>query len=119
MKIGKMFTTRLLAWCYKLSRLATPKLSVKRSFGSVSKKLILSFLSALILLQGTLSPALAQTVTPARWYDQSILEWYVRVFNTDVSPAQEIFGERYAAAQVQWILYSLLVFFMNLMFNSQ
>jgi len=42
------------------------------------------------------------------WYDQhNILEWYVKVFDDSSTPANEVFGERYTAAQVQWVLFSL------------
>lgn len=40
------------------------------------------------------------------WYTQSFPSFFVKVF--DDSNPTEIFGERYTAAQVQWILYSLI-----------
>lgn len=39
------------------------------------------------------------------WYNQSFTEWYAKVYDTQNS--SEIFGERYTAAQVQWIFYSI------------
>ncbi|MBX4206140.1 hypothetical protein KW795_02985, partial [Candidatus Microgenomates bacterium] len=41
------------------------------------------------------------------WYAPSPGEWYVKTYDSSVSPS-EIFGERYTAAQVTWIVYSLL-----------
>ncbi|MCX7928508.1 MAG: hypothetical protein N2558_02380 [Patescibacteria group bacterium] len=46
----------------------------------------------------------AQLVGP--WYDQTFPQWFIKVYE-DSNP-QEIFGERYTAAQVQWIFYSLV-----------
>ena len=40
------------------------------------------------------------------WYTQSFPTWFVKVFD-DTNPT-EIFGERYTAAQVQWVVYSLI-----------
>jgi len=54
-----------------------------------------------------LSPAKAQTT----WYNQSFQEWYGKVY--DQSNPSEIFGERYTAAQVQWIVYGLFSFMVN------
>ena len=39
------------------------------------------------------------------WYTQSFPTWFVKVFD-DTNPT-EIFGERYTAAQVQWVVFSL------------
>jgi hypothetical protein len=70
------------------------------------KKIVLSVLSALILLQATASYALAQQ--PATWYNQGLEEWYTKVYNQSVSPGEDIFGERYTAAQVDWIIWSVI-----------
>lgn len=43
---------------------------------------------------------------PSPWYNQSYDEWEAKVY--DEKNPQEIFGERYTAAQVQWIVYSLI-----------
>ncbi len=70
------------------------------------KKLLLSFLIGLTLLFSFapyLSPVKAQS-----WYDQSPLEWYLKVYDENTSPSNEIFGERYTAAQVQWVIYSVI-----------
>lgn len=42
------------------------------------------------------------------WYNQSFEDWFIKVYDDKVSSPTEIFGERYTAAQVQWILYSLV-----------
>lgn len=42
------------------------------------------------------------------WYsEQNPFAWYQKVYDESISPSSEIFGERYTAAQVQWITYSL------------
>lgn len=45
------------------------------------------------------------------WFDSGFLNWYTKVY--DDSNEDEIFGERYTAAQVQWIFYSIFSFFLN------
>lgn len=81
------------------------------------KKLLLSFLSFLILFASSLpffsAPEVkAQNTNP--WYNQTFPQWYTKVYDTSTSPPQEIFGERYTAAQVQWVLYSLVAMFPNM-----
>ena len=59
--------------------------------------------------------ALAQDATssasPGPWYNQSFSEWHAKVYG-DSNP-QEIFGERYTAAQVQWVMYGLFSFLLH------
>lgn len=72
----------------------------------VFKKFVFSFLTVLIVLFSFapyFSPAKAQT-----WYSQDPFEWYLKVYDTNTSPTNEIFGERYTAAQVQWVTWSFL-----------
>jgi len=73
------------------------------------KKLALIFLSTLLFLNSMALPltALAAEDAPSTWYNQNPFQWYEKVYGKESSPS-EIFGERYTAAQVQWILYSLL-----------
>lgn len=52
-------------------------------------------------------PNQLQEVGP--WYDQGYFQWYNRVY--DQTNPTEIFGERYTAGQVQWIIYGLVAFF--------
>lgn len=75
------------------------------------KKLLISFLASLIVLLSFAPyfPARAQT-----WYNQNPFEWYIKVYDPDMSPPNEIFGERYTAAQVQWVIYGVLSYTMNL-----
>ncbi len=98
------------------------------------KKLIASLLLASFLFSSTLLPfssipqvSLAQSSsteesqesqqtsqTPSstlQWYDQDFQSWYNKVY--DEGNPSEIFGERYTAAQVQWIVYSLFSFIMR------
>ena len=69
------------------------------------KKLLVSFLVVATLF---LSLAPFSRIKAESWYDQSFQEWYGKVYDT--SNPSEIFGERYTAAQVQWIVYSLFSF---------
>lgn len=42
------------------------------------------------------------------WYaEPNPFSWYNKVYNPD-TPESEIFGERYTAAQVQWVIYSVI-----------
>jgi hypothetical protein len=73
------------------------------------KKLLVSFLLGLTVFFSFVpyfSPTKAQT-----WYNQSFQEWYGKVY--DPANPSEIFGERYTAAQVQWIIYSLFSYLVN------
>jgi hypothetical protein len=70
------------------------------------KKLLLSILAVAVLLPTLLVP----TAHAQHWYNQNPYEWYDKVYNTTTSPPAEIFGERYTAAQVQWVIYSVLTF---------
>lgn len=74
------------------------------------------------VLFGSFAPTIAQaqSTDPAdyirafrtgEWYDQGPFSWYKKVYDT--SNPQEIFGERYTAAQVQWIFYSIPAFFIH------
>lgn len=92
------------------------------------KKFVLSFLSALVVLfsfapllsvkaQAPASPA--PTAPPeGTWYNQSFGQWYNKVYDENTSPSNEIFGERYTAAQVQWVVYGLMSFILNATLGS-
>ncbi|MDP2692111.1 MAG: hypothetical protein Q8O88_00550 [bacterium] len=71
------------------------------------KKFALIFLSTLLFLNSMALPltALAAEDAPSTWYNQNFLEWVDKVY--DEENPSEIFGERYTAAQVQWIIWSL------------
>lgn len=76
----------------------------------ILKRLSLFFLSSVLFLNSIITPfsvVKAQEEEPSTWYNQSFEGWFVKVYG-DESPPSEIFGERYTAAQVQWILYSLV-----------
>lgn len=80
------------------------------------KKYLLVFLSFLVLFTSSMTyfsvpSASAQDTNP--WYMQTFDQWYLKVYDTETSPSQEIFGERYTAAQVTWVIYSLISFFYN------
>ncbi len=75
----------------------------------VLSKLLISVLTAIVLL---ISVAPAQPARAANeWYSQGALQWYSKVYNT--SNPNEIFGERYTAAQVQWVFYGVIFGFIN------
>src|SRR3990172_6583336 len=76
------------------------------------KKLVLSFLAALVLFF-SVSTRFASAQT---WYYQDFFEWYEKVFDTQNQ--DEIFGERYTAAQVEWIIYSLMAWAINHVGNA-
>ena len=74
------------------------------------RKIIFSFILSVFFLVTLITPyAYAQETSP--WYMQDFKQWYVKVY--DQSNPQEIFGERYTAAQVQWVIYGLISFFLN------
>lgn len=49
----------------------------------------------------------------ATWHNQDFKTWLEKV---DGSPQSEIFGERYTAAQVQWVIYGIFAFFIHQVF---
>jgi len=69
------------------------------------KKLLLSFLIAITFLF-SFAPYVSTVKAQTSWYSQDPFEWYLKVYDT--SNPSEIFGERYTAAQVQWIIYSFI-----------
>ena len=73
------------------------------------KKIILVFCTSFLLLSSSLP--LAAAVHAQTWYNQSFPEWYLKVYDENSSPPNEIFGERYTATQVQWVIYG---FFSNI-----
>jgi hypothetical protein len=92
------------------------------------KKLTLSFLSFLILFFSvapylsavkaatTDAPPSSPSVPAAQgtWYNQNFFGWYGKVYDTNTSPSDQIFGERYTAAQVQWVIFGALSFIINI-----
>jgi len=51
--------------------------------------------------------------TPFVGVNQGFGDWYNKVYNENISPGNEIFGERYTAAQVQWVFYGVWSFIIN------
>lgn len=70
------------------------------------KKILLSFLSFFILFFSVAPNFAIAKAQDATWYSQGFFDWYSKV--NDTSNPSEIFGERYTAAQVQWVFYGLL-----------
>ena len=69
------------------------------------KKIILSILVFLTIF---ISFAPYAAVKAQTWYNQGFVEWYTKVYDENMSPPTDIFGERYTAAQVQWVMWGLL-----------
>lgn len=76
------------------------------------KKILLSFLIGLVLFFS--SPV--KTYAAGTWYNQSFIEWANKVYDT--KNPKDIFGERYTAAQVQWVIYGLFGFIINIPGNT-
>src|SRR3989344_7359143 len=86
------------------------------------KKIVLSAFAVLFLFQAVfIRTAFAQgpgAVPPpyGPWYHQSFTDWYQKVYDQD-NP-DEIFGERYTAAQVEWVMYGLIAFILHAFGNE-
>jgi len=80
------------------------------------KKLILSLSLLAFIFSSVLAPV---TQAQSTWYDQDFREFYTKVYNPNISSPEEIFGERYTAAQVQWILYSMFSIVLNFFGQSK
>lgn len=80
------------------------------------KKILLIIFSFVLIFTSLVSP-FVKSIHAAddlynmwnhNWYsEQNPFAWYQKVYDETISPSSEIFGERYTAAQVQWITYSL------------
>ncbi len=86
------------------------------------KKFLISLMAAWVMLFSfapfMAAKAAAPTPAPAgTWYNSSFQDWYSKVY--DDSNQSEIFGERYTAAQVQWVVYGLLSFLVNQTSNQK
>jgi len=69
---------------------------------SMLKKILVSILIFVVLFTSTPTPAKAD----GEWYAPYPMDWYLKAYDT--SNANSIFGERYTAAQVTWVVYSIL-----------
>lgn len=74
---------------------------------SLFKKVITSIVLVSFIF-ASLSVPMANAQT---WYFQEYTDWHQRVYD-DLNP-DEIFGERYTAAQVEWVIYGLFAFIIN------
>ena len=79
------------------------------------KRLVLLISSTFLVLTSVL--ALPATVRAQTWYNQNPFEWYVKVYDENTSPSNEIFGERYTASQVQWVIYSVAFAPVNIVYS--
>lgn len=85
------------------------------------QKMLLVFLALVLTFYSVATPvAYAQSVgagsNSTTWYNTAWPGWYLKVF--DQTNPSEIFGERYTAAQVQWIIWSLGAFLLNSIFGG-
>lgn len=85
------------------------------------KRITLTFFTLLFIFGAILPNFSASKVQAAgvddlwihQWYGETNpLNWYAKVYDT--SNPSEIFGERYTAAQVQWVMYGVFSMFWNL-----
>ncbi len=61
------------------------------------------------------SPAASSTTGPGSpWYNPSFPDFYDKVYNEQTSPQSDIFGERYTAAQTQWVFFSVISGILNM-----
>ena len=74
---------------------------------SPAKKLFISFLLSVFLLTNVFVPFAKANGDENPWYNQHPFNWFLKVYDT--SNPTEIFGERYTAAQVDWIVWSILM----------
>lgn len=81
-------------------------------YKKISLVLLIFFLLTVSVFSFFPNKAQAQEV----WFDQSFGTWYGRVY--DPTNPDEVFGERYAAANVQWIMYGLISNVMNFFLPS-
>lgn len=85
-------------------------------------KFLLSSLAFLVIFLSfapnlmTASAATGDPVSTGTWYNSSFPDWSKKV--NDSSNPSEIFGERYTAAQVQWVIYGLLNFLVTTTVSS-
>lgn len=78
------------------------------------KKFLISVILSIFLLTSFFVP-IAKAEQTGSWYQQGFGQWYKKVYD---SPESEIFGERYTAAQVQWVIYSFWAFLINSAFGN-
>jgi hypothetical protein len=87
------------------------------------KKILLSFLAILIFLfsfapyfkvsaAASVPTSASQSSSEGTWYSQNFNQWFSKVYGSNSQP-NEIFGERYTAAQVEWVIYGLFAFVLN------
>lgn len=75
-----------------------------------ARKIVASVLLSIFLLTSVFVPV-ARAQSAGLWYTQEFPQWYVKVYGG--GSANEIFGERYTAAQVQWVFYGFISMIVN------
>jgi len=61
-------------------------------------------------------PEETESSNTSSWYFQEFPDWYSKVYSAD-NP-EEIFGERYTAAQVEWVIYGIISYIINHIFGN-
>ncbi|OGM76899.1 hypothetical protein A2210_00010 [Candidatus Woesebacteria bacterium RIFOXYA1_FULL_40_18] len=69
------------------------------------KKLLTSIIILTTLLVSLFSPFVDTVKAEGEWWKPSFQDWYSKV---NSGGSEEIFGERYTAAQVRWVVYGLV-----------
>lgn len=88
------------------------------------KRLLIILLFSFLIISSMIVPLAAKAAAPPpspsaapTWYNSSFQDWYGKVY--DPNNPSEIFGERYTAAQVQWVMYGLFSFLINSTSNAK
>lgn len=82
------------------------------------KKALFGFLSFLLVFL-SVAPNFMAARAADTWYNSGYFSWYDKVYNQGTSSPSEIFGERYTAAQVQWVFYGLISVPVNMVLSIQ
>ncbi|MEK7525940.1 MAG: hypothetical protein AAB546_00475 [Patescibacteria group bacterium] len=82
------------------------------------KKLLTSFFVFLVLFSTISVLFQSEVKAQTHWYDPNFNDWYVKTFDP-ATPVTEMFGERYTAAQVNWVIWSVPSFFINQTVGSE
>jgi hypothetical protein len=81
----------------------------------LNKFFVSILLSVFVFVQVTVYFA-PQVSAQGPWYNQEYDAWYKKVYVD--APDNELFGERYTAAQVQWVVYGLIALVINTLIQS-
>jgi len=83
------------------------RLIPKSGYGIFKKLVFVTLIFSIFASQLALPKFIHAQTQTSPWYIQTPDDFFNKVYNTQMSPPDEIFGERYTAAQVRWVLFSL------------